>query len=124
MDKLINQPIEDRETNRICLCIHMHENHIFHLRQDLQSVYDNHFISQKTDYDVYIEKNGRPPTVFDDYPQYFLNSLCLQNRLILDNKVVEKWERELEEFRKQLRGRSWVYTVDGDVPVRALETLA
>ena len=117
MDNLINQPIEDRETNQLCLCIHMHENHILHLRQDLQSIYDNYLINQKKDYDVYVEKNGTPPIVFDDYPQYFLNSLCIQNRLILDNKVVEKWKRELEEFRKQLRGRSWVYTVDGDVSV-------
>ena len=72
MDKLINQSIEDQKINEIIRKVHHLKFSISLTEGNWERRYQESLSYQKSEYDRYVERNGKPPMVFEDNPYYFL----------------------------------------------------
>ena len=123
MDKFINQPAEDRETNQLCINYHMLQYDIVNIRTRMEERYEYDLEYQKRWLDDHIKKNGKPIAVIDDDPYYFHRNFYLQTDLLRMKKELEEAELKLEQLQTQLGGRSWVYTVEYDKAIQVRQSL-
>ena len=123
MDKFINQPAENRETNQLCINYHMLHCDVVNIRTRMEERYECNLEYQKRWLDNYIKKNRKPIAVIDDDPYYFHTNFYLQNDLLRMKKELEETELKLEQLQTQLGGRSWIYTVDHDKAIQVRQSL-
>ena len=111
MDKVINQPAEDIETNEILYQIQSYQFLVPFKKFSLEQKYGKHIENQKRLYDDYIKVKGKPLLVFEDHPVYFYNILAFQKILITEKGKIDKDEEELIRLKGVIGDRTWRYIV-------------
>ena len=112
MDKLINQSIEDREINKIIRDVHSLKYSITLTEENWERRYQESLKYQKFEYDRYVERNGKPPMVFEDNPYYFLQIQRDHNIVISERDKYNEERAELLRLEEELGGKTWRYLVD------------
>ena len=109
MDAMINQSDEDVRINSLFVKISDHKSVIQTITDQMETLEKFHSEVQCRTREDHILEHGKPIRFLEDNVQYFRSSLSHQSFQIKHKKMLDTRIAELQEFEKEIIGKSWTF---------------